>query len=283
MRATYHIHCDFCDGKASARDMAEAARASGLEALGFSSHAPLGQDEFEGNMRRERLGAYLAEIRGLAREWEGRGLEILAGLEVDWLRGVSAPGESPYPALGLDFAIGSVHLVDLGGGPFAVDSGAEELDARVASDSGGDARRVWKAYYEELSALIAAGGFDILGHFDLVRKNNRGGRLFDEGEIAYRRAALDAVALLAESGAVAEVNYGGPARGRTESVFPAPFILRALRERGVRVTLSADAHAPANFAPRWRELGREAAREAGYTAVAVLAGGEWTEVGLDEA
>lgn len=282
MKATYHAHCDYCDGSASAREMALAARAAGLDILGFSSHAPLGMDIYAGNMKRERVGDYVGEIRAIAREWEGKGLEVLMGMEIDWLRGAQAPADPYFSALGLDYAIGSVHLVDLGGGPFAVDDEASKFDARVAADAGGDARLVWRAYYRELCALIEAGGFDILGHLDLVVKNNRGGRHFDEGDPAYRAAALEAARLLAGRGIVAEVNYGGMARGKTDAPYPAPFILRELCELGVPATLSADAHAPAHLASH-REAAREAARAAGYRSVAVLTKGKWIEVGLDEA
>jgi len=265
--------------------MASAAAASGYRALGFSSHSPMTDERYAANMRPARLEDYAAEIRGLGREWAGRGLEILLGLELEWLPWARTPGIGALPSGGLDYAIGSVHIVDLGEGPFAVDEPQEAFDRRVAGEIG-DARRVWKAYYGELCELIAAGGFDILGHFDVVTKNNRGGRHFDTEEGAYRAAALEAAALLAGRGIVAEVNYGGMSRGKTDAPYPAPFILRELHALGVPIALSADAHAPEHLGPRCeahREAAREAAREAGYRSVACLRAGAWTEVGLDEA
>jgi len=282
MRANYHTHCDYCDGQASTAAMAAAARGAGLDILGFSSHAPLGRSIYDGNMKLERLGAYVAEIRALAAEWETRGLEVLLGLEVDWLRGAMAPRDELFAGLGLDFTIGSVHLVDLGQGPFAVDDARERFDARLAQDAGGDARLVWKAYYEELSALIEAGGFDILGHFDLVRKNNAGGRCFDEDDPAYLRAAFDAAGLLAGTGIVAEINYGAMSRSNAKSPYPSLGILKELRRLGVPIALSADAHAPGQIVAH-REAARELARAAGYKSVAVLSKGKWFDEGLDEA
>ncbi len=285
MKATYHVHCDYCDGNASARDMAKAAAEAGYASLGFSSHSPVPGDRFKANMRSSDLEDYAAEIRGIAREWAGRGLEILVGLELEWLPWAKTVGDGRRPSGGLDFAIGSLHLVDLGNGLFAVDEPQEAFDRRAASQIG-DCRRVWKAYYAELCELITAGGFDILGHFDIVTKNNRGERHFDSGEAAYRAAALEAARLLAGKGIVAELNYGGMSRGKTDAPYPAPFILRELRELGVPITLSADAHAPEHLGPRceaYREAAREAARAAGYRSVVALSGGKWIEMGLDEA
>jgi histidinol-phosphatase (PHP family) len=260
--------------------MAAAALAGGFQVLGFSSHAPLGRGIYDGNMKIERLGEYVAEVRAVGRELAGEGLEVLLGMEVDWLRGAMSPRDSLFD--GLDFKIGSVHIVDLGRGPFAVDDARDKLDARIAADAGGDAGRVWKAYYDELCDLIEAGGFDILGHLDLVTKNNRGGRLFDPEDGKYRAAALEATRLLAGSGIVAEVNYGAMARSGAPAPYPAPFILRELRELGVPIVLSADAHAPEQLSAN-REAAREAARVAGYRSVALLSKGKWTEVGIDEA
>ena len=90
MRANYHTHCDFCDGRASAEIMAGAAAAAGYEVLGFSSHSPLPFPS-EGNMPLSRLGDYKAEIKRLAAAWRDRGLEILLGLEIEWVPGISSP------------------------------------------------------------------------------------------------------------------------------------------------------------------------------------------------
>lgn len=262
--------------------MARAAREAGFDVLGFSSHAPLGRGIYDGNMKLERLGDYIAEIRAMGCEWEGRGLEILLGLEVDWLPGVMTPRDELFSKLGLDFMIGSVHLVDLGGGPFAVDEGREKFDARVAADAGGDASRIWKAYYEELSALIADGGFQVLGHFDLVKKNNQDGLYFDEEDPAYREAAFGAAALLAGKDIVAEINYGAMSRSKAKSPYPSLPILKELRRLGVPITLSADAHRPEQLLAH-REDARALARLAGYKSVAVLSKGKWIDVGIDEA
>lgn len=282
MRATYHCHCDYCDGKAPARSMARTAVEAGFDVLGFSSHAPLGRGIYDGNMKLERLGEYVAEIRAIGREYRSEGLEVLVGLEVDWLKGIQAPADGLFARAGLDYTIGSVHLVDLGFGPFAVDDEAARFDERVRADAGGDARRVWKAYYRELCGLVEAGGFDILGHHDLIMKNNQGGRWFDDGDPEYRAAALEPVRLLAGKGIAAEINYGCISRGKSKVPYPALFILREMRELGVPIVLSADAHAPEQLAAN-RSDAIELARAAGYRSVVALSEGRWREVSLDEA
>lgn len=285
MRANYHTHCEFCDGRATAADMAAAAAAAGYDVLGFSSHCPL-PFESEGNMELSRLGDYSAEVRRLGREWSGRGLEILLGLEIDWIPGFCSPRDDVFARAGLDFSIGSVHYVDLpGSGRFAVDYGPAEVEARLAAFAGEDpGRAFYEEYYRMLSGLIEDGGFDILGHFDLVKKNNGadgGGRLFDESSRGYRDAALGAARLLRGRDLVVEINVGGMSRGKVKEPYPSLPILRELRAERVRITFSADAHAPEHLGAHL-DAARELARAAGYDSIAALTKGSWTEVGIDE-
>ncbi len=280
MRANYHTHCDFCDGKATAGAMAAAAHAAGYRVLGFSSHAPLPWWT-DWCMQPARLGDYVTEVRRLGREWADRGLEVLLGLEIDWVDGETYPRHPRFADLDLDYRIGSVHYVSWGGAErFAVDESAEDLALHLQA-AGGPPGRLWQEYYHNLSALVAAGGFDILGHFDVVRKNNAGGRYFSEDDPAYLAAALGVAAQLQGTGIVVEVNTGGMLRGKTVDPYPCLAVMKELCARGVPVTICADAHAPEHFGP-CLDAARERVRAAGYRSIAVLSGGVWREVGLDE-
>ncbi len=288
MRANYHTHCLYCDGAASAADMARAARAAGYSALGFSSHAHL-PFPTEWNMPSDRLGAYVAEIRGLAARYanEDPPLDILLGLEIDWLEGTRTPGDAIFDQHGLDYRIGSVHFVRLPGAELCtVDCPAAEF-AGLFERSGRDGRAIWREYYRDVAALIESGGFDILGHFDVVRKNNADGRYFDEDSPEYLAAAMEAASLLRGRDIVVEINVGAMNRGALDSPYPSLPILRELRRLDVPITFSADAHAPEHFG-RHLDAARVLAREAGYAGIVVLdrpgPGGTraWREVGIDE-
>jgi histidinol-phosphatase (PHP family) len=287
MRANYHTHCEFCDGRATAAVMAEAAAAAGYKALGFSSHCPLPFPS-EGNMELSRLDEYKAEVRRLGREWSGRGLEILLGLEIDWIPGLCSPRDEVFAKAGLDYSIGSVHYVDLpGSGRFAVDYGLAEIAASLSAFEGDDpGTALYEDYYRMLLSLVGAGGFDILGHFDLVKKNNFAdeageGRLFDESSRGYREASLAVVRELRGKGIIVEINVGGMSRGKVKSPYPSLPILKELRAEGVGITFSADAHAPEHLGANL-DTAREHARRAGYDSIAVLVDGRWEEVGIEE-
>jgi len=289
MRANYHTHCDFCDGKAPAAEMARAAKKAGIEILGFSSHAPIVQP-MPWAIKPERLGEYAAEIRRLKKAWASDGeegrihgpMEVLLGLEIDWFPGEREPGDGAFRALGLDFSIGSVHYVaPRACPPFAVDEDGASFESHLAA-SGATARELYRDYYRRLAALIGSGGFDILGHFDLVQKNNMDGHLFEEDE-DYLAAAFEAVHCLEGKDLVVEINLGGMTRHAAPRPYPSLAILRELKAVGAPICFSADAHSPENFGPSFdaaEKAARELALEAGYREMRILRAGEWKDSGI---
>jgi len=290
MRANYHTHCDFCDGRAPAALMARAARAAGFGILGFSSHAPL-PSPMPWAIKPGRTAAYAAEINRLKKLWAEGGaeaerygsMEILLGLEIDWYPGERAPGDGAFDSLGLDYTIGSLHYIQPEGAaaPFAVDSDRCSFEA-ARTACGADGPAIYNNYYKRLGDLIDAGGFDILGHFDLVQKNNMDSHLFGEDD-KYLAAAFEAVHHLEGRDCVVEINIGGMTRHGAPRPYPSLPILRELRTVGAPVCISADAHAPENFGPvgaAAEKAARQLAAEAGYRSLRLLSGGRWFDEGL---
>ncbi len=148
-------------------------------------------------------------------------MTILLGLEIDYITNVASPKDKVYDVISPDFRLGSVHFITgLSGDEFTVDESEEKFAHHIANAVGGDASIIWKQYYANLIAMIEKGGFDIIGHFDLVKKNNAKGRWFDEAAKGYRDAAFAAVDRAAELNCIAEINTGGLARGKTDSTYP---------------------------------------------------------------
>jgi histidinol-phosphatase (PHP family) len=243
-------------------------------------------------MAEEDLTAYAAEIRGLATAWAPGGheaklrrpMEVLVGLEVDWFPGEREPGDHAFDSIAPDFLIGSVHFAEAAAGqPFTVDCSQERFDAALAEakTQGGDIHSLYRDFYKRQADMIDSGGFDILGHFDLIKKNNVGARLFDEGSRDYLDAAFEAASHLSPRGPVVEINLGGMARGKTKEPYPSLAILRELRRLDIPITFTADAHQPAHLGV-YLENAREYARKAGYSTIRVLTKGNWLEVAINE-
>lgn len=273
-----HTHTRFCDGAEDVEDMCRAAYARGFHSIGFSSHAPLPGGfcpPTTWHLPEDRLEEYAREVRDARRRWAGR-LEVWLGLEIDYIRDVCGPADGRFDGLDLDYRIGSVHyLQPPSGTPFTVDGPLEEWEGGVREGYGGDGEAAAEAYWKEVEELCRAGGFDILGHLDLVKKNNDDDRWFDPRGRRYAAAADRALAAAAACGAVVEVNTGGLNRGRIRETYPSQALLGRLRGLNVRTTVAADAHRGDHLGGHYEEA-RRALLEAGYTEQYLLAGKEKT-------
>ena len=287
--ACIHTHTNFCDGSGDVETFCRRAHEKGLVSLGFSAHAPItAKTGFPGSwlMPEERLPEYIETVRAAKKRWEGK-LPVYLGLEVDFIPGLIGPADRYYRELGLDYTIGSVHFViPPRGEPFTVDDSYENVCRGIIEGYGGDPMGMVEAYYSSLAAMIRAGGFDLLGHPDLVKKNNSdprisgekaaglktcGNTLFSEDGKRYREMTASIAALMAGTGVPAEVNTGGINRGKIKDCYPSRDFLKLFHERGVPMVINADAHRPEDLDGHYGEA-REAMLRAGYTETLIFGG-----------
>jgi histidinol-phosphatase (PHP family) len=248
--------------------MCLAAFDKGLCAIGFSAHGPLFKKtgiKTGWHISDERLDAYIGEVHSARLRWEGK-LAVYLGLEVDYIKGLRSPRDMDIQALPLDYIIGSVHYVTPANGAelFTVDGPAEELERGVREGFGGDGEAMMHAYWDAAAEMIALGGFDILGHIDLVKKNNQDGRWFAIESEACRARAAETARLAAAAGLTVELNTGGLNRRITRDTYPSPSFLRLFRERRVPALITADAHRAEDLDGHY-DVALQTLREAGYT------------------
>jgi histidinol-phosphatase (PHP family) len=274
--SSLHTHTLFCDGRDDVETMCGAAFEKGLRAIGFSAHAPIAKKtgiKTDWHLRDERVNEYLAEVRAARRRWEGK-LAVYLGLELDYIKGLRSARDPDIRALGLDYIIGSVHyLVPSAVKPFTVDGPPAELEQGIREGFGGDGEAMMRAYWDAAAEMTALGGFDILGHVDLVKKNNQDNRWFDMESEAYRQRAAEIARLAARAGLVVEVNTGGINRNKTSDTYPSLPLLRLFREQQVPALITADAHCARDLDGHYAAA-RQTLLEAGYTEHALFEGRE---------
>lgn len=269
MKANFHTHTTFCDGKNTPAEMAARAFELGFDALGFSGHSftdfdPCGMSASAGARYRE-------EVALLKGQYAGR-MEVYCGVEQDYFSGRVPPG--------YDYAIGSVHYLLHDGEYLCVDWSAERTRENVAK-YGGDQYAYAEGYFELAGRVLEETGADIVGHFDLLRKFDERDPLFDEDHPRYRRAAMSALESLCAGGKkpVFEINTGAMARAYRTAPYPSEWILREIRARGCPVMITSDCHDRALL-----DLGYDAAaalaRRAGFSGQVTIRGGVFTEISL---
>jgi histidinol-phosphatase (PHP family) len=271
-----HTHTTFSDGSDDVETFCQRAFEKGLDSLGFSEHAPItGKTGIPSswNLPDERLPAYIEAVQAAKKRWQGK-LNIYLGLEVDYIQGLMGPADRDFQELGLDFIIGTVHyLVPPKGEPFTVDDTQYNMARGIRECYNGDVAAAVEAYWDSLGAMIRAGGFDLLGHPDLIKKNNAFLGLFSEDDDAYRQRTAAIAALMAGTGLPAEVNTGGMNRGKINDCYPSHGFLLLFKEQGVPMVINADAHRAEDLDGHYEEA-RKAMLAAGYTETLLFNGRE---------
>ena len=222
-----HLHtprCQHAQGEPEA--YAQAALAAGLTRIVFTDHAPL-DDKMDRvhRMALAELMPYREEILALAARWQGR-LEIGVGLELDWLAGYEPWIAAAVKAAPWDLCLGSVHFVPRG-------SGWEFIIRREA----GSEQEILEAYWQAWGDAAESGFFQVLSHPDVYRSIDRE-PLPGEQDFACR--ALDRAARV---GVAVECNTSLARKGGA-TIYPAPWLLEEILQRGLPLSSASDSHRP---------------------------------------
>ena len=256
----YHIHTNYCDSNATAEEVIVAAIEQGLEEIGFSGHSHTSFDTSY-CMSLEDTVNYRRELEALREKYADR-ISIKIGLEMD--------NYADADLEGIEYLIGSVHYIRLGGGAgfdafvsmgetidegclFAtdeegpavyipVDETVEILKTAADRYFGGDMIAFAEEYFRTVAGVAEKTGCDIIGHFDLISKFNGDGKLFDEEDPRYVAAWKSAVDRLVGAGVPFEINTGAISKGYRSDAYPSAPIREYIREKGGSFILSSDSH-----------------------------------------
>lgn len=270
----FHTHCDYCDGAGTLEDVADEAVSQEFDVLGFSSHAPIAFEP-EWTVDEKKLPYYLGDIDKLKEVYKDR-LEIWKGLEIDYLEGLSGPSSDRYSRLNLDYAIGSVHMIKTADDEkyLAVDGPEEHLTELLEKSFGRSMEKLSGKYYSLIRQMVGEGGFQILGHLDLIKKRNSGNKYFDENAKWYRNQVLETLDAIRGKDIVVEVNTGGISRAIIDTVYPSPWIIKEASARNIPLMLNADSHVPDHISYYYKEA-LEIIVQNGYRELYALQGDGW--------
>lgn len=227
LKANFHTHTTFCDGKDTPEDIVVKAIDLGFKQIGFSGHMDSGCHM--------DLKAYLAEVDRLRRKYEGI-IDILAGIELDNMY-------NPECARYAEYTIGSTHFLDIQSEqPLAIDLTKEQFVFICHKYFYDDYISMSRAYYELVARSYERMHCDIVGHFDLIVRFNDELNCIDESSRQYYMPALEAMENLCREDVVFELNCGAYNRGRKRELYPNTFFLKHLNELGGRIMINSDAH-----------------------------------------
>jgi len=265
-----HIHTTFSDGKHTPEELVQEALRRGFDSIGFSEHSYMHFSPSRSQMPVEKTDAYKEEIHRLKEKYRDQ-IGIFCGLEYEFHSEVSLEG--------YDYVIGSLHYLNFDGQILGFDRKLDEVLAYLQNHFGGDGMAFAKKYYETLARLPERGKFDILGHFDVLTKNNELGHFIDTAHPRYIRMGLDAIHALKGKIPLFEVNTGAIPRGYRTSPYPQMEFIREFRKCGFGAVLSTDCHNK-DYLDTYFEEARLLLREAGFTSRWILTDDGFKEVAL---
>ena len=219
----HHVHSTCSgDGKASIEDMCARAVELGISEIAFTEHvannpADICYGTFD-------LDSYRLQIDAARSKFD---LTILTGIE--FCEPHVYPDELQIARTwGLDIILGSVHWIG---------------DAMISVDSfaGLDVIETYHRYFDEVLKTVQTGGFEILAHFDLVKRF--GARYVGPFRLDPFKTQVRAILeVMIERGIAMELNTSG-LRQPCAEMFPGREILELYRSLGGRlVTIGSDAH-----------------------------------------
>jgi len=272
-----HTHTNFCDGTGDPEEYVITAIDKGFHTLGFSSHAPV---PFKNNFAIKddnELQNYCQTIRQLQQKYHDR-ISICLALEIDFIDGISRDFSDFMQDCRLDYTIGSVHLVKNGNDQrlwFIDGARVETYTEGLENIFGGDARKAVTAYYHQLNRMVSEQKPDIIGHFDKIKMHNQD-RYFREDEPWYIDLVMELLENIERLGVIVEVNTRGIYKKRSNDLYPGKWILQIIKEKGLPVTLSADAHKPEEIDGYYPET-LEILRNIGFKNLVYFNDGRWQE------
>lgn len=239
-KCNFHTHSIYCDGKSPINEFVEEASMRQYSQLGFSSHAPVPfANDF--GIKTDEIPSYHQEIS--SQQQQHPELTLYAGLECDYIPGMSQPFEMYKNKYQLDFIIGGVHLVKATNGElWFIDGSKREIyDNGLQTLFGGDIRKAVTAFWEQTFEMIENEQFDIIAHLDKIKMHNQK-RFFTENEKWYLALVDHSIELIRRKNLIVEINTRGIYKKRCTDFYPSDYILARLARENVPMVVSTDAH-----------------------------------------
>ena len=267
------MHSSFSDGKAEAEEYVELAIKKGFRSIGFSEHGPTKFNK-HWELPEENIDEYFAEINRLKEKYKDK-IEIYIGMELDYFTGIE---DNAFLKYDLDYVIGSIHYFpDEEGKIFGIDCRPDDFHKTIHDYFKGDVKAFVREFCDRIIAMVDKFKPDIIGHFDLIKFNNRNEMYFSENDDWYRAEVMHVFEFISKTGTMLDVNTGGITRGYLTVPYPSPWALIEAAKLNIPITLNSDAHRPEHIDGQFENV-TEILKECGYTEKMILKNGNWIPV-----
>ncbi len=274
----FHSHNNFCDGKNSIDEMIQSAVNMNVTHFGISSHAPL---KFinKWSMNHDDLQKYSDEIDNAKLKF-GNKIQIYKSLEIDYIEDLSYPFEYFKKKIGLDYTIGSIHLVlnKENKKLWFIDGNIEECHQNFKNVFDSNIYKAITSYYSQIRKMIKTQKPDIIGHIDKIVMNTAN-VFFNENENWYLDEINKTLDVVKKHGCIMEVNARGLYKNKWNTSFPSPTILSIANSKNIPIIITTDAHHTSEIIAKYDETAI-IAKSAGYKHQTIYDNYSWKEIKL---
>lgn len=224
----YHIHTPLCNhATGDFEDYVTSAISENIKEMGFSDHAPIPLPMREGiTMDPGEVEMYIETVLGLQKKYKSE-IDIKLGFEVDYPL-FDTFDKKYFTDNRIDYLIGSCHF--LNGWSFDHPDYIEGYEKNDIND-------IYQNYYEEIFQLVNSGLFNIVGHFDIIKKfGHRANKNFEDIIKKISATVID-------KNMAIEINTSGLLKPVKE-IYPSENIIKIFYDMDVPITLGADVHSP---------------------------------------
>ncbi len=229
MKANYHTHTTFCDGKNSPEEIVRFAIEDGFNAIGFSGH---GYTSFDQRYCMKDTCGYISTITALKEKYRDK-IQIYLGVEEDAFHPVNRDD--------FDYIIGSSHYFCIDNQYYPIDSSFDYFK-KCLEVFDGDVLRLSETYYDSFCNYILNRKPDIVGHFDLITKFDEIDSMRFLNNPDYLKIAEKYMQVVASCDVIFEINTGAISRGFRSRPYPHENLLHILRKNDGKIMLSSDCH-----------------------------------------
>lgn len=228
-----------------------------------------------------QIQEYNAQLKAVQARFGGL-LQIFKGLEADFIPDRTIPFRDWHSLLHLDYLIGGIHFVSKAGSDafWHIDGSQQQYDETLHNLFGEDIKAAVTAYYSQVRMMIEEEKPDMVAHLDKVLMHNAN-RLFSETDNWYQQELDRTLDVIADAGTIVEINTRGIYKKRHSDFFPSTGTIKKCVDRGIPLTISADAHECDEMCALFDDAAKAIA-VAGGRHVMYLNQGRWNQVMLSD-
>lgn len=252
-----HIHTCYSHGKATPKEMYDAAVSKGIRVFGFSEHSARPLDMSYPKEYRDHLEAhwdtYIEQVKSLKENTDG--VTVLLGIEMDWMEGNEEFIKEELSKQDFDYVLCGIHFLEGWGFDYT------KKDWEVLSYE--EHAALYTTYYRTMISMAKTELFDTIAHPDIIKifSCDHFTKWIATSEAqSLVRTALTAVR---DAGMSMEISSAG-IRKLCQEIYPGDTIMGIASELQLPITFGSDAHSTTSVGFSFDKLEAHA-RRFGYT------------------